>query len=87
MSWRGPNTCRILKACRERSKNLNKYVVSKNLGNRYYALTLEKKAIVVTVLKSGKGPKSSASYRPFSLTSTMAKSMERIINNRLNWLL
>ena len=42
ISWRGPNTCRILKACRERSKNLNMYVVSKNLGNRYGALTLAK---------------------------------------------
>ena len=39
---RGPNTRRIFKACRERSKNLNTHVVSKNLGNRYCALTLEK---------------------------------------------
>ena len=49
--------------------------------------SLRKKAIVVPVLKTGKDPKSTASYRPISLTSTMGKSMERIINTRLNWLL
>jgi hypothetical protein len=38
-------------------------------------------------MKSGKEPKSTTSYRPISLTSTMGKSMERIINTRLNWLL
>ena len=38
------------------------------------------------VLKTGKDPKSTASYRPISLTSTMGKSMERIFNTRLNWL-
>jgi hypothetical protein len=49
--------------------------------------SLWKKSNVVPVLKTGKDPKSTASYRPFSLTSTMGKSMERIINTRLNWLL
>jgi len=49
--------------------------------------SLWKKAIVVPVLKTGKDPKSTTSYRPISLTSTMGKSMERIINTRLNWLL
>ena len=49
--------------------------------------SLWRKAIVVPVLKSGKHPKSTASYRPISLTSTMGKSMEIIINNTLNWLL
>ena len=49
--------------------------------------SLWKKTIVVPVLKTGKDPKSTASYRPISLTSTMGKSMERIINTRLNWLL
>ena len=39
------------------------------------------------VPKTGKDPTSTASYRPISLTSTMGKSMERIINTRLNWLL
>jgi hypothetical protein len=49
--------------------------------------SLWKKAVVVPILKTGKDPKSTASYRPSSLTSTMGKSMERIINTRLNWLL
>jgi len=48
--------------------------------------SLWKKNNVVPVLKTGKDPKSTASYRPFSLTSTMGKSMGRIINTRLNWL-
>jgi hypothetical protein len=55
-------------------------------GNRYCALTLVK-AIVVPVMKTGKDSRNTASYRPFSLTSTMGKTMERIINTRLNWLL
>ena len=46
-----------------------------------------KKAVVVPILKTGKDPKNNASYRPISLTSTMGKSMERIITTRLNWLL
>jgi hypothetical protein len=46
-----------------------------------------KKAVVVPILKTSKDLKSTASYRPISLTSTMGKSMERIINARLNWLL
>ena len=49
--------------------------------------SLWKKAIVVPVVKSGKDPKSIDRYRPICLTSTMGKFMERIINNRLNWLL
>jgi len=49
--------------------------------------SLWKKAIVVPVPKTGKDPTSTASYRPISLTSTIGKSMERIINTRLNWLL
>jgi hypothetical protein len=48
--------------------------------------SLWKKATVVPILKTGKDPKSTSSYRPISLTSTMRKSMERIINTRLNWL-
>jgi len=44
-------------------------------------------AIVVPVLKAGKDPTSTARYRPNSLTRAMGKSMERIINIRLNWLL
>jgi len=63
------------------------HVASKNLGNRYCTLTLEKKAIVVPILNISKDPKSTASYGPISLTSAMGKSMERIINTRLNWLL
>ena len=49
--------------------------------------SLWKKAIVVPVLKAGKDPTSTASYRPISLTSMVGKSTERIINTRLNWLL
>ena len=49
--------------------------------------SLWKKAIVVPILKADKDPTSTVSYRPIFLTSTMGKTMERIINTRLNWLL
>ena len=49
--------------------------------------SLWKKAIVVPIMKADKDPTSTTSYRPISLTSTMGKTMERIINARLNWLL
>ena len=42
---------------------------------------------VVPILKADKDPTRTTSYRPISLTSTMGKTMERIINARLNWLL
>jgi hypothetical protein len=42
ISCGGPNTSRIFEACGERGKKLNTHVVSKNLGNRYGALTLKK---------------------------------------------
>ena len=49
--------------------------------------SLLKKATVVPILKADKDPTSTASYRPISLTSTVGKTMERIIDTRLNWLL
>jgi len=48
--------------------------------------SLWKKALV-PILKTSKDPKNTASYRSISLTSTVGKSMETIINTRLNWLL
>jgi len=56
----------------------------KKFGKQVLCPHFGKKAIVVPVLKTGKDPTSTASYRPISLTSTMGKSMERIINTRLN---
>jgi hypothetical protein len=46
-----------------------------------------KRASVVPLLKSGKDPSRMDSYRPISLTSCLAKVMERAINNRLHWYL
>jgi hypothetical protein len=45
--------------------------------------SLWKKAIIMPVPKIGKDPTNTASYRPLSLTGTLEKSMERIINTRL----
>jgi hypothetical protein len=49
--------------------------------------SIGEKAIVVPVRKTGKTPKCTASYRPNSLNCKLGKSMERIMNTRLNWLL
>jgi hypothetical protein len=49
--------------------------------------SLRKKEIIMPVPKTGKDLTSTASYRPISLTITLGKSMEQIINTRLNWLL
>jgi len=59
----------------------------KKFGKQIFCLHFGKKTILVPVPKTGKDTTSTASYRPISLTSTMEKSMERIINTRLNWLL
>lgn len=44
-------------------------------------------SIIIAILKNGKDPKLSASYRPISLTNCLCKLMEKIINYRLMWLL
>ena len=46
-----------------------------------------REATVLPFLKSGKDPKKAASYRPIALTSSICKLMERMVNNRLMWLL
>ena len=46
-----------------------------------------KKAIMIPILKHGKPRNQVDSYRPISLTSCACKLMERIINNRLTWIL
>ena len=40
-------------------------------------------AVVVPILKKGKKASDLASYRPISLTSTISKTMERMVNGRL----
>ncbi|RVE51902.1 hypothetical protein evm_003522 [Chilo suppressalis] len=45
------------------------------------------KQIVIPLLKSGKDPRDSNSYRPIALSSTLFKIMEHMIRNRLEWLL
>ena len=44
-----------------------------------------KEALVIPIPKPGKPPEAADSYRPISLTSCLAKCMERIINRRLQW--
>ena len=46
-----------------------------------------KKAIMIPVLKRGKPRNKVDSYRPISLTSCVCKLMERVVNNRLTWIL
>ena len=49
--------------------------------------TVWKKAIMIPILKHGKPRNQVDSYRPISLTSCVCKLMERMVNNRLTWLL
>ena len=46
-----------------------------------------KSVIVIPVLKKEKDPSAISSYRPIALTSILAKTMERMVNGRLNWYL
>nr|CDS28319.1 pol protein [Hymenolepis microstoma] len=46
-----------------------------------------KVAIVISILKKGKDPNKFDSHRPISLTSMLAKLMERMVNTRLTWFL
>ena len=44
-------------------------------------------SIVVPILKPGKDPNVTTSYRPISLTSCLCKLLEKMINDRLMWYL
>ena len=46
-----------------------------------------REAIMTPIHKSGKDPKRATSYRPISLTSCVVKTMERMVNKRLQWYL
>ncbi|CAK1597701.1 unnamed protein product [Parnassius mnemosyne] len=43
--------------------------------------------IIIPILKSGKDPSSSSSYRPIAISSTLSKIMEHLVKNRLEWIL
>lgn len=44
-------------------------------------------AIIIPILKPGKNPQETTSYRPISLTSCLSKLLEKILNIRLMWFL
>ena len=46
-----------------------------------------KEATMIPILKTGKNKSKPLSYRPISLTSCVCKTMERIINERMQWYL
>jgi ribonuclease HI len=46
-----------------------------------------RKAIIIPILKAKKPDSELSSYRPISLTSILAKTMEKMISARLNWYL
>ncbi len=45
-----------------------------------------KRAVILPLKKAGKQPGAIVSYRPVSLTSCVAKTLERMIHNRLYYL-
>jgi hypothetical protein len=46
-----------------------------------------RKAIIIHLLKAKKRASELSSYRPISLTSILAKTMEKMVGVRLNWYL
>ena len=46
-----------------------------------------KEAIIIPLLKQGKDPKLTSSYRPISLTCCLGKVIEKMVSNRLIWYL
>lgn len=44
-------------------------------------------SIIIPILKPGKDSSSPESYRPISLTNTLCKLVEKLINHRLRWIL
>lgn len=44
-----------------------------------------KHSVIIPILKHGKDPRYTSSYRPIALTSCFAKIIERIIKERLQW--
>nr|CAI5849124.1 unnamed protein product [Callosobruchus analis] len=46
-----------------------------------------KEALIVPVLKDGKSPLIMSNYRPISLTCCLGKVMEKMVNERLSWVL
>ena len=46
-----------------------------------------KEAVIVPIPKPGKDSTNPANYRPIALTSCICKTMERMINDRLDWFL
>ena len=46
-----------------------------------------KHALIIPIHKTGKEPKNPESYRPISLLSCVGKVIEKMVNNRLTWIL
>ena len=44
-------------------------------------------AVVIPIPKPGKDPSNPTNYRPISLTSCVCKTMEKMVNTRLTWIL
>ena len=58
-------------------------IIFNNSINRSYFPKMWKEAKVFPILKKGKNPNDPASYRPISLTPSLSKVFEAIINNSL----
>ncbi|XP_074112931.1 uncharacterized protein LOC141536352 [Cotesia typhae] len=59
-------------------------IIFNNALNAYYFPKLWKKAKVLPILKKDKDPSKATSYRPISLTPTLSKVYETVINTQIN---
>ena len=62
--------------------NVYNIISSENLFPKQW-----REATVIQFLKPNKNPKEAKSYRPIALTSCVCKLMERMVNDRLMWIL
>ncbi|CAH2090162.1 unnamed protein product [Euphydryas editha] len=76
----------FLKKCSDSSKLILLSILNK-IYETGFVPDSWKHQIIIPILKPHKDPKDPSSYRPIALSSVLAKIMEHLIKNRLEWIL